>query len=207
MTDSSSEDKIPDARWRRSLVSVIGFLLLLPGLIVVDLVPFSWRFGVLIAVAAALAAFAASQRMSLHSLGFRKDNLRPALMLQLPLIIALVAILGLAPFLGLSGRKWVPDWPFYIFYIFVSSPSQEFIYRSYLFAACNKAEVRGWIRILVLVVPYALVHIIYMDVLTLILTTLIGIVWAVTYSRHPNIFAVSISHAVLGVATIALGII
>ena len=54
---------------------------------------------------------------------------------------------------------------------------------------------------------YSFVHIIYKDVLTCVLTFIIGIIWYMFYKKDKNLCGVTLSHMVLGVATIVLGII
>ena len=55
--------------------------------------------------------------------------------------------------------------------------------------------------------PFGYVHIIYGDVLTVVIMSIVGLVWYRAYQRSSNLIGVTISHVVLGVMTIALGII
>lgn len=54
---------------------------------------------------------------------------------------------------------------------------------------------------------FGYVHIIYGDVLTVVIMSIVGLVWYRAYQRSSNLIGVTISHVVLGVMTIALGII
>lgn len=54
---------------------------------------------------------------------------------------------------------------------------------------------------------YAFVHIIYKDILTVILTFIIGLIWYNLYRKDKNLLGVSISHCIIGMITILLGII
>ena len=50
-------------------------------------------------------------------------------------------------------------------------------------------------------------HIIYKDVLTLVFTFALGIVWGMMYTRTKSFCVVALSHAILGVGAIGLGVI
>ena len=54
---------------------------------------------------------------------------------------------------------------------------------------------------------YSFVHIIYRDILTCIITFVMGIIWYLFYKKDMNLCGVIISHMVLGIATIVLGIV
>lgn len=54
---------------------------------------------------------------------------------------------------------------------------------------------------------YSFVHIIYKDIITIILTFIIGIIWFYLYRKDKNLFGVSLSHCIVGILTIFLGII
>ena len=54
---------------------------------------------------------------------------------------------------------------------------------------------------------YSFVHIIYKDVLTCLLTFIIGIIWYLLYRKDYALSGVVFSHIVLGILTISLGIV
>ena len=56
-------------------------------------------------------------------------------------------------------------------------------------------------------VTYCFLHIIYQDWITLAVTLFMGIVWGVIYYKRPNFWGVATSHAIVGVVSIATGII
>ena len=91
-----------------------------------------------------------------------------------------------------------------------------FIYFIYLFHAQFKNLYRGFYgyfdngkhsTMLISSSMYAFVHIIYKDILTIVLTFIIGLIWYNLYIKDKNLFGVSISHCIIGVVTIFLGII
>ncbi len=195
------------AHSRMHLIVAVVILFLIPTLILIGIIPFAWRMFILPVVAFFFAIAAFLQGFSLADLGVRTDNLKQSVLLQLPIILVFLLMLGLAPKLGLAGRKFVPNPTFFIFYIFISSPCQEYIYRSYLHAISKRSRINSLVLILILSIPYCYVHIIYRDVITLLFTIIIGLAWAITYIKHNNLIAVSLSHAILGYVTLSLGLI
>ena len=95
---------------------------------------------------------------------------------------------------------------FYIFYIFISCPIQEFLYRG-VFGYFDMNSKYNYLWLILSSLCYSFVHIIYKDILTCVLTFIIGIIWYILYKKDKNLCGVTISHMVLGVATIVLGII
>lgn len=192
-------------------IGVLAFtlvvLLLIPLLILEGVIPFSWRLHLMVAVGAVFAGWSLVANVSASELGIRTDNISRALRLQLPVCLVVLALLILAPSTGLTGRLAVPSLSFFSFYVLVSSPVQEFIYRSFLHALAKRADVSRVVAALIQIVPYVWVHIIYRDLITILFAATVGTVWSLTYQKEPNLIAVSVSHAVIGAATIALGLV
>ncbi len=92
-------------------------------------------------------------------------------------------------------------------YILLLSPVQEFIYRGVLTAILKQRNISNKIILIFTSILYSFVHIIYLDIVTLILTFIIGMIWHKIYMKTENLIGVSISHSVLGAVTIVLGII
>lgn len=191
------------------LVFILSILYLVPvGLVYAGILPFSLRFHFLIAVTLVTVLLFATRQESLVELGIKncnwKSDFLPYFLITLPFLI----ILALAPKTGLAGRKFIPSSiNFYIFYILVSSPCQEFLYRAALRVAVKQISESTYLYIIISAVLYSLLHIVYKDAFTLAITFVIGIVWAAVYWKHPNLFLVSLSHAILGLVTIRLGLI
>ena len=123
-------------------------------------------------------------------------------------ITLLLALLGLILWISDYSRIEVNEsWFFFLFYILISSPVQEFLYRGALGAFIQKLTDNYIVRMLITSVLYSFVHIIYRDVLTILLTFVIGLIWFRIYDKTKNILGVSVSHAMLGVVTIIAGII
>ena len=96
---------------------------------------------------------------------------------------------------------------FYLFYIFASSPIQEFLYRGALTSILQQINFRKSSIILTSSILYSLAHLGYKDFITCILTFLIGLLWHQKYLKTKNLTGVTISRAILGVITIFIGII
>jgi len=177
--------------------------------ILAGVLPFAWRFRVLVAIALVMVVFARLRGHRPRDLGIRSDNLRGALIAHGALSAVLVALLGLASYAHLIRAPTPPDWSlFYLFYVFVSSPAQEFLYRGLIFAEMNAAGIASPLaQVLISAANYCFLHAIYRDSLTLAVTLALGLIWGAIYRRLPNLWAVSLSHAVLGAISIAVGVI
>lgn len=139
-------------------------------------------------------------------LGFTKNNCIKSLKRNFPFIIIciiLVIIVKLLPY-----NRFIPNETtlFYIFYIFISCPRQEFLYRG-VFGYFEKIKGHKWLWLITSSICYAFVHIIYKDYLTCIITFIIGLIWYQLYRKDYNLSGVILSHIILGILTISLGII
>ncbi len=172
------------------------------------IIPFAFRFYVLVGIALVLFLFAKSRGISFRELGFRCDNLWDSLLANL----ALLVVLGGAMLAFLYGDLIDdPTSPtlltFGIVYVFVSCPAQEFSCRGFLFAEMNRWGMSAPARIIISSISYGFLHIIYRDWLTFLVTVFMGIVWGVVYWRYPNLWGVILSHAILGLISLAVGLV
>ena len=195
---------------RRRFYSKLAVGYYLPiTLIWVGIIPFAWRYPALIVVFLAMLLYVARQKRTAHQLGFRRDTLRDSLFLN-----AIVTGIGSAVLLilGESGlphprNPWEMEW-FYPFYVFFSSPVQEFLFRSLIISEMRAAGIRNVREItLVSAVTFAFVHVVYGQPVTTLATFLIGLFWGAIYARCPNWWGVTLSHIILGAAAIICGLI
>lgn len=179
----------------------------LPLLIYFKRIDFTYKFhvltvsGILVYILLRIGGFTAVD------LGITLDGAKASLWSVFPVTMLFC---GFCLHLWASGRaRMIPNekWPFYIFYIFISSPLQEFLYRGALTAVFTRLGLPLTIVALLTAALYSFVHIIYRDKLTLLLTFVMGVIWFYCYQSSGSLLGVSISHAVLGVVTIATGII
>jgi membrane protease YdiL (CAAX protease family) len=180
-----------------------------PLLIYTGLIPFSQRFAVLVAVAGALALVALLRGTAPRDLGLRADNLRPALAVNAVLALVVGAGVLAAFWLGLIRRPRPIDWLWFApFYVLVSCPAQEFACRGFLFAEMQRHGIVGaWPQIVISAVTYAFLHIVYGNWLSFLAPLCIGLAWGAIYRRYPNLWAVILSHAALGLLSIAAGLV
>jgi len=110
---------------------------------------------------------------------------------------------------GLVGTTTIRFWPlFFIIYILILTPAQEFFFRSLLFAEMgNFRYKRQWSIIVLSAVSFCFLHIIYQQPIMLLATVFMGLIWSIIYYKYPNFWGVTLSHAVLGTAAFALGLI
>lgn len=205
---TANQATMPHPIIRFALVLALAFYLPV-GLILIGAIPFAFRFHVLLLVSIGLAIYAYASGYTLRELGVRSDNLAPSLLINAGLAAALALPIVAAYAAGLIREPTLPDWNlFFVCYVLVFCPAQEFSCRGLLFAAMNRSHITGPLaQISISAVSYAFLHTVYHDWLTMAATIFMGIVWGVVYRAVPNLWGVMLSHAVLGVVSIELGLI
>ncbi len=188
----------------KKLFIVISFLyILVPLLILIFPVLFQYKFYILTIFGILIYFVVRKFGISNKDLGIKKTNIIKSILSNLPICVVSIMIILLIRILGLN--KFTPNETvyFYLFYIFISCPLQEFLYRGFFGYFDN-----GKNNILFLSsFMYSFVHIIYKDVTTIILTFIIGTIWFLIYRKDKNLFGVCLSHCIVGFLTIFLGIV
>jgi membrane protease YdiL (CAAX protease family) len=202
------KDATPSAPLARLAVVLLAAFYLPPLLIVIGVIPFAYRFVVLVAVAAVLALVALWRGTPAAELGLRADNLRPALAANAALALLVGLALAAVYALGLIRQPRTVDWWWFApFYVLASCPAQEFACRGFLFAEMARRGIAGaGPQVAISAVTYAFLHVVYRDWLAFLAPLAIGIVWGVLYRRYPNFWGVALSHAVLGLISIGVGL-
>lgn len=179
----------------------------LPISILLGLISFNYKFYALTIGAVVVYVVFRTLGFTNSDLGITIKSTKKSIIYVLPLTIVL-AIAGIVIWMcGYSRITPNEQWSFFLFYIFISSPVQEFLYRGALDAALDKYKLPYIARMIISTTLYSFVHIIYRDWITLLLTFAIGLIWFFCYQKTKNLFGVSISHAVLGFVTIVAGVI
>jgi membrane protease YdiL (CAAX protease family) len=188
------------------LFSILVAMYIAPVVLLrLGVIPYQWRFSVLIVMAIVAAGFAVVRDHSANGLGM----IRPRLMHILAWVVVPSVLL-------LAGIFWAdlahrlaatPRWPFYLFFVLISAPAQEFLYRSFLLAELTAARIPRLGMVVVSAGLYSFMHTIARDTMTTLLTFLVGLIWAAIFLRTGNFFIVALSHAGLGVAALTLGVI
>lgn len=194
---------------RQKVILIVSFAYILPVvLIYLGLIPFSWRFYVLILSAIAILAIARLYKFSAVELGFTQNRLGIALKaISLP---TLASVLLMSAYYATQGPlidNSAYSWNFYLFFVGVSAPVQEFLYRGFLFSLFFRANFASWLQILLSTLFYTLVHLIYQDILTLVFTLMVGLFWSYHYAKFRNLYSVILSHSLLGAIAILYGLV
>lgn len=189
---------------KKKLFIIINFIyILIPLLILIFPILFQYKFYILTIFGILIYFIVRKSGIKNKELGIEKRNIIKSILSNLPICVVSIMIILLIRILGLN--KFTPNETvyFYLFYIFISCPLQEFLYRGFFGYFDN-----GKNNILFLSsFMYSFVHIIYKDITTIILTFIIGIIWFLIYRKDKNLFGVSLSHCIIGILTIFLGII
>lgn len=202
------ENKIIHKAKEKSFLIVTLFYILPALLIYLEIIPFSLRFWILILGAITIIVLSSFSKLSLKDYGFQCQNLIKSLKaiafptFSLSLLMFIYYLIN-----GPRIDNSMYGLGFYIFFVVISSPLQEFLYRGYLFAIFSQAQSSAAFQIIMSSVVYSWIHVIYEDLPTLLLTLVIGLFWGWHYTKFRNIYSVTLSHAFLGVVAILCGLI
>ncbi|MDC0833602.1 CPBP family intramembrane metalloprotease [Geitlerinema sp. CS-897] len=176
--------------------------------IVLHLIPFEFRFILLTAITPILFFLRPSAETKNIDLGLNSHNLSESIVAVMPLTLLMaLPIFVIAAAIEPRYDNSELSIFFYIFYILISCPFQEFAYRGYLFTALDILSISRWSKIIVAAILYSFVHIVYRDNYILIFTFISGIIWNIHYEKYRNLVSVAVSHSILGVLTIILKLI
>jgi len=186
------------------------FFYLIPILLLsFGILPFWSRHVILTLMGVVLAAYVVDHGIKTNQLGMTKSNMRSALILNGALIIVVCAISYLLVATGaVSPINYEGTLLFFIFYVFISAPIQEFIFRSLMFYELGVfIEGRMWLKIIFSAMIYSLAHAMYHSWVVLAGTFILGIFWGYIYAKTKNFWGIAFSHAVIGAVTIMLGLV
>lgn len=186
---------------------ILIIFILIPVIIYFSPLLFKYKFFLLTIIVLVIYFVLRIVGVSNETLGISKNNTLKSLKRNIPIIVIFIIMIFIVKLMGID--RFIPNesFLFYIFYIFVSCPIQEFLYRG-LFGYFNQELIKNELIVLFLSsFCYSFVHIIYKDAFTCILTFAMGMIWYQLYKKDKNLIGVSLSHIVLGILTISLGII
>lgn len=193
----------------KAITLILLFYILPPSAIALGLIPYEYRFPLLIGITPIMLLIRPTKHTTITDLGITSCKLRQSILSIIPLTVILTLPLLITFFVTTTPRIDNSSLPliFYIFYALISCPFQEFAYRGYLFCLMAMLNLGKWSTIFIAAILYSYVHIIYLDIPTLLFTLLAGFLWNIHYDKFRNIASVTLSHIVLGTATILLGLI
>lgn len=188
------------------LTIILIFYTFIPILILFNNYLFEIKFYILTFIGLIIFIIMKFFKVKNKDLGINKDNILASIKRNLLLMILFVIIIILLKILHID--KYVPNETvlFYLFYVFISCPIQEFLYRG-VFGYFEINTTNNYLWVIISSLYYSFVHIIYKDIVTCIFTFIIGIVWYLLYRKDYNLCGVILSHIILGMLTISLGIV
>lgn len=194
---------------QQKVILIVSLAYILPVLVIyLGLVPFSWRFYILLLAAVAIFAITRIYQFSALELGFTKQRLGTSLKaIALPTLASALLMFIYYKMQGPRIDNSAYKWTFYLFFVSVSSPVQEFLYRGFLFSIFSRAKVSFWSQIILSTFLYSFVHLIYRDLPTLLSTFIFGMFWGYHYAKYRNLYSIIISHSLLGAIAILVGLV
>jgi uncharacterized protein len=189
------------------MIFLAGTLYLPVTLIWMGIIPFQYRFAVMFCILAVIASYVRLRKIRWSDLGFRRDTLKKSIIWNFGTSLLFLFLIYLLHDTGRMGKATIQFWPlFFIFYILILTPAQEFFFRSLLFAEMlNLRNKHRWSVIILSSLSFCFLHIIYQHPLMLLMTFFMGLIWSIIYFKYPNFWGVTLSHAMLGTAAFALG--
>ncbi|PIE03794.1 MAG: hypothetical protein CSA81_00450 [Acidobacteria bacterium] len=191
--------------------AIIGLLLVfylaMPVLILVDVIDFEYKFVVMVVFALVSYVLLRINGVKNKQLGITSDGWWDSIKIVLPITIIFIALALVFYSLGWSRFEPTETLEFYIFYVFISSPVQEFLYRGMTTYFGKTFNLPIWLTVIIAASLYSFVHIIYKDYVLVASTFMLGLIWHYLYLKTKNLAGVALSHAAVGLLTIFLGLI
>jgi len=173
------------------------------------IIPLEYRFNVLSVVIISFLLFSFQRRYRFRELGYRIDNLSSSLCWNFTFGLSGSLCLYYSHKYGLLTPAKIYNIPYnYLFYIAFLAPVQELLFRGILFAEIRRiGRINCKTIFFISTFSFCFLHIIYDRPPLLIISFVSGLIWSFIYIKLPNIWGVSISHALLGAAAMFLGVI
>ena len=185
---------------------MLGYLVI-PLLIFFGIIAFEYKFIVLVVYGILSYTVLRLNGVDKAKLGLTVENWQSSLLSIVGLTLLFVVLALLAYRFGYARFQPTETVLFYLFYVFISSPVQEFLYRGVTTYFGKSFGLSVWLIVLISSMLYSLVHIIYKDWTLVVATFGLGVIWHWVYLKTNSLVGVMFSHSVFGALTIFLGLI
>lgn len=189
----------PPCLWQKRIrhaCELLGLYVAPPATILLGIIAFRFRMELLVLVGAAIIGIALLDQPKLRTPD--RDAYLFSAGANLAVILATAALFLLFRAHSAPGGAAQPvSTPFLAFYILISAPIQEFVFRYRLkMIFGSRAPVP---YVLASAILYSWIHVIYFDPLILIGAFILGLIWAAIFWRTNDLIGVSVSHAAIGI--------
>jgi hypothetical protein len=192
----------------KEVVAFLALFYFLPIILLAyRIIPIEANPTILVLMSLIMVAYAITKPIEGRELGLRKDNFGRSMFWSSLVTIAFIVVLFIIYKTGAIRPKYSETAIFYLFYVFLSAPLQEFVFRSLMFHELKIYFKKDWFRVLLSAVIFSFAHYMYRDLSVMLLTFAAGLLWGYVYLKKPNFWALAISHAIVGAVTIFLGFV
>lgn len=196
----------------RAVTLEIILLLVIPTLIFTfGALPPLWRYSVMEVALAVVLVLVIRRRVPLAQLGLRRDNFRAAVKLLAPGTMTIVGLVVLAYTYGFGTSLEMPSvwWntQFFVYYWLIAVLSQQFAFVGYGVTRFQSLKFSPWAISAIIGVLFSFLHSHHVSPSLWVGTFLLGFYWAWYYQKEPNLYAVALSHLLIGTVTIMLGFV
>lgn len=123
---------------------------------------------------------------------------------SLAIIALALVILALAPdplrlyLIGSDPLSVKSLWSRLFLYVFASAPLQELIFRGYFTYRLEKIVKNNYWLLTLSILVFTIAHVPFRSPIMIVVSLFMGIAYILNYQKYRNLYAITISHAVVG---------